>query len=150
MASSSSNFRQESILRPFQRTSRVSEIRAVAPLTHFFWRSANVGLPLNRQVLLSPKQRCLKIGWSITPMKYSPFFISPISVPNSGIELIKDLVPSIGSSIQTYSASKFSLPNSSPTIPASGNSLFIMSRKICSVVLSTIVTGEASDLLSTA
>jgi hypothetical protein len=33
---------------------------------------------------------------------------------------MKDLVPSIGSSTQTYSASARSLPYSSPTIPCSG------------------------------
>src|SRR5439155_22840704 len=71
------------------------------------------------------------------------------SVPNSGTPLIKDLVPSIGSSTQTYSASSRSRPNSSPMTPCSGNSAAISSRIACSAARSAIVTGERSGLSST-
>ena len=55
-------------------------------------------------------------------MPYTGVFrcINAISVPQVGKPEIKDLVPSIGSSTQTYSASSRSLPNSSPTMPCCG------------------------------
>src|SRR5712672_2807076 len=49
-----------------------------------------------------------------------PWCNSAISVPQIGKPAIKDLVPSIGSSTQTYSASSRSLPNSSPMMPCWG------------------------------
>ena len=44
-------------------------------------------------------------GWFIMPKTGSPRRISAISVPQAGMPEMKDLVPSIGSSTQTYSAS---------------------------------------------
>src|ERR1700680_567813 len=49
-----------------------------------------------------------------------PNRVSPISVPHAGMPQMKDLVPSIGSSTQTYSASGCSLPYSSPMMPCAG------------------------------
>ena len=51
------------------------------------------------------------------PNTGSPKRINPISVPQATMPVMKDLVPSIGSSTQTYSASVRSLPYSSPTMP---------------------------------
>ena len=45
------------------------------------------------------------IGWSMMPSIGLPRCSSPISVPNTGMPVMKALVPSIGSSTQTYSAS---------------------------------------------
>ena len=79
------------------------------------------GLPFN---LLSwpdaPTQRSREIGWSITPSTGLPLKASAISVPNSGTPEMKDLVPSIGSSTQVYSASGRTRPNSSPQMPCAG------------------------------
>ncbi len=44
-------------------------------------------------------------GWCIIPNTGSPKRISPISVPQAAMPEMKDLVPSIGSRTQTYSAS---------------------------------------------
>ena len=60
-------------------------------------------------------------GWFIMPNTGSPKRVSAISVPQAGMPEMKDLVPSIGSSTQTYSASARSSPNSSPMMPCSGN-----------------------------
>ena len=65
----------------------------------------------------APTQRSREIGWSMMPRIGRPFLASAISVPNSGTPLIKDLVPSIGSSTQTNSASSRSRPYSSPMMP---------------------------------
>ena len=54
------------------------------------------------------------------PNTGSPTRVSAISVPQAGMPEMKDLVPSIGSSTQTYSASVRSAPNSSPMMPCSG------------------------------
>ena len=54
------------------------------------------------------------------PKTGSPKRVSAISVPQAGMPEMKDLVPSIGSSTQTYSASARSSPNSSPMMPCSG------------------------------
>src|SRR5665811_98909 len=51
------------------------------------------------------------------PNTGSPNRIRPISVPQATMPARKDLVPSIGSSTQTYSASVRSLPYSSPRMP---------------------------------
>ncbi len=51
------------------------------------------------------------------PNTGSPNRISPISVPQASMPAMNDLVPSIGSSTQTYSASLRSLPYSSPMMP---------------------------------
>ena len=59
-------------------------------------------------------------GWFIMPNTGSPNRVSAISVPQAGMPAMKDLVPSIGSSTQTYSASARSAPNSSPITPWSG------------------------------
>ena len=56
------------------------------------------------------------------PNTGSPLRVSPISEPQAGMPEMNDLVPSIGSSTQTYSASARSLPYSSPTMPCSGKS----------------------------
>lgn len=106
-------------------------------------------LPLKRHSSQSPTMRSRRTGWFIAPRTGSPFFISAISVPNSGTALIKDFVPSIGSSTQTYSAPSPEFPYSSPIIPWSGNFLEIASRSMHSTFLSTSVTGEESFLKST-
>ena len=66
--------------------------------------------------------------------------------------VMKDLVPSIGSSTQTYSASVRSLPNSSPITPCSGKFFLISTRIASSAARSAAVTGSklpAGPLLST-
>src|SRR6516165_11957113 len=55
---------------------------------------------------------------------------------------INDFVPSIGSSTQTYSASRRSTPNSSPTMPCSGNVRLIRARMAASAARSAAVTGS--------
>ena len=55
---------------------------------------------------------------------------------------MKDLVPSIGSSTQTYSASARSAPNSSPTMPWSGKVCRISARMAASAARSAAVTGS--------
>ena len=59
-------------------------------------------------------------GWFIMPNTGSPERSRAISVPQAGMPEMKDLVPSIGSSTQTYSASARSPPYSSPMMPWSG------------------------------
>src|SRR5579864_8715879 len=78
-----------------------------------------------------------------------PYCASAISVPNSGTPEMKDLVPSIGSSTQTNSASSRSLPNSSPMMPCSGNCALISCRIAVSAARSATVTGDRSALSST-
>ena len=53
----------------------------------------------------SPEKRSRMNGWCIMPNTGSPNRIRPISVPQAGMPEMNDLVPSIGSSTQTYSAS---------------------------------------------
>ena len=53
----------------------------------------------------APSQRSPMTGWSITPNTGRPRWTSAIKVPNIGLPVMNDLVPSIGSSSQTYSAS---------------------------------------------
>src|SRR3979411_254513 len=60
---------------------------------------------------------------------------------------MKDLVPSIGSSTQTYSASSRSLPNSSPTMPCWGKLALINRRITASAARSASVTGSKSWLV---
>src|SRR5437763_8306503 len=79
-----------------------------------------------------------------------PCRASAISVPNSGTPLIKDLVPSIGSSTQTNSASARSGPYSSPMMPCSGNRAAISRRIAVSAARSATVTGDKSGLSVTA
>ena len=62
-------------------------------------RSSVVGSPA------TPTQRSRRIDWSMMPSTGSPPRSSAISVPNSGRPVMNDLVPSIGSSTQTSSAS---------------------------------------------
>ena len=57
----------------------------------------------------SPLKRSPMKGWFIMPNTGSPKRVSAISVPQAGMPDMKDLVPSIGSSTQTYSASGRSL-----------------------------------------
>src|SRR3954468_8241704 len=80
----------------------------------------------------------------------TPFRVSAIRVPQAGMPVMKDLVPSIGSSTQTYSAWPRSLPYSSPTIPCSGKLRFIRERIVFSAARSAAVTGSnpAADPLS--
>src|SRR5471032_2450455 len=73
-----------------------------------------------------------------------PLCNSAISVPQIGKPAIKYLVPSIGSSTQTYSASSLSLPNSSPTIPCWGKLALISRRITASAARSASVTGSKS------
>ena len=77
--------------------------------------------------------------------------ISAINVPQVGKPEMNDLVPSIGSSTQTYSASSRSLPNSSPTMPCWGKLAWISRRITASAARSASVTGSKScaPLLST-
>src|SRR4030081_713041 len=72
---------------------------------------------------------------------------SAISVPQIGKPAMKDLVPSIGSSTQTYSASSRSLPNSSPTMPCWGKLALIRRRITASAARSASVTGSKSWLV---
>ena len=55
---------------------------------------------------------------------------------------MNDLVPSIGSSTQTYSALVRSLPYSSPTMPCSGKLRLISVRIAASAARSAAVTGS--------
>ena len=73
-----------------------------------------------------------------------PLCSSAISVPQIGKPAMKDLVPSIGSSTQTYSASSRSLPNSSPTMPCWGKFALISRRITASAARSASVTGSKS------
>jgi hypothetical protein len=81
-------------------------------------------------------------GWFIIPNTGSPNRVRAISVPQAGMPEMKDLVPSIGSSTQTYSASGRSGPNSSPTIPCSGKVRRIRVRIAVSAAWSAAVTGS--------
>ena len=81
-------------------------------------------------------------GWFITPNTGSPNRVSAISVPQAGMPAMKDLVPSIGSSTQTYSASGRSLPNSSPITPWAGKVRRISERIAVSAAWSAAVTGS--------
>ena len=81
-------------------------------------------------------------GWCIMPNTGSPKRISPISVPQAGMPEMKDLVPSIGSSTQTYSASVRSAPYSSPRMPWSGKARRMRARMACSAARSAAVTGS--------
>src|SRR3984957_15350529 len=77
--------------------------------------------------------------------------MSPINVPQVGSPETKLLVPSIGSSTQTYSASGRSCPYSSPIIPWAGNVCPISRRIAASAPRSASVTGSntpPSDLSS--
>src|SRR5215831_6166209 len=65
-----------------------------------------------------------------------------MSVPQAGMPQINDLVPSIGSSTQTYSASRRSMPNSSPMMPCSGKVRLISARMAASAARSAAVTGS--------
>ena len=81
-------------------------------------------------------------GWCIMPNTGSPKRISPISVPQAGMPEMNDLVPSIGSSTQTYSASVRSAPYSSPRMPWSGKVRLMRARMACSAARSAAVTGS--------
>ena len=70
-------------------------------------------------------------------------------MPKSGTAAVNDFVPSIGSSTQTNSASAFSMPISSPTIPWPGNFPWIMPRISSSAPRSATVTGDRSAFSST-
>ena len=86
-------------------------------------------------------------GWCIIPNTGVPLCNSAISVPQIGKPAMKDLVPSIGSSTQTYSASSRSLPNSSPTMPCWGKLALISRRITASAARSASVTGSKSWLV---
>ena len=96
----------------------------------------------------SPVQSRPKIGMSAAPMMGEPSSRSAISVPKSGLPVIKDLVPSIGSITHWYWLSEVLTPNSSPKMPWSGNCASISSRMACSASRSARVTGESSSLRS--
>ena len=81
-------------------------------------------------------------GWCIMPNTGTPLRVSPISEPQTGMPEMNDLVPSIGSSTQTYSASVRSLPYSSPTMPCSGKLRLISERIAFSAARSAAVTGS--------
>src|SRR6266436_5328521 len=86
-------------------------------------------------------------GWCIIPNTGVPLCNSAIKVPHNGKPEMKDFVPSIGSSTQTYSASSRSLPNSSPTMPCCGKLALIRRRITASAARSASVTGSKSWLL---
>ena len=65
-----------------------------------------------------------------------------MSVPQATMPEMKDLVPSIGSSTQTYSASVCSEPYSSPRMPCAGKFLRISPRMTSSAARSATVTGS--------
>lgn len=71
-------------------------------------------------------------------------------MPNDGLPVMKALVPSMGSSTQTCSASARTVPCSSPRMPWSGCSRSIRRRMAASASRSAIVTGLASALSSIA
>ncbi len=83
-------------------------------------------------------------GWCIMPKAGRPWCSSAISVPQTGKPPMNALVPSIGSSTQTYSASARSSPNSSPTIPCWGKFVEISRRIAASAARSASVTGSNS------
>ena len=70
-------------------------------------------------------------------------------MPKVGSPEMKALVPSMGSSTQTYSASGRSAPYSSPTMPSCGRRAAISSRMADSAARSATVTGLASAFDST-
>src|SRR3954471_14792753 len=76
------------------------------------------------------------------PNTAAPLRVSAISEPHAGMPVMNDFVPSIGSSTQTYSASVFSSPYSSPTIPCSGKLRLISVRIAVSAARSAAVTGS--------
>src|SRR5258707_443820 len=76
------------------------------------------------------------------PNTGSPSRMSAISVPQAGMPEMNDLVPSIGSSAHTYSASTPPLPNSSPMMPCSGKARWIIARMQRSAARSAWVTGS--------
>ncbi len=74
-------------------------------------------------------------------------------MPHTGSPAMKALVPSIGSSTQTYSASPPSVPNSSPTMPWVGKVRRMSCRIAASPARSASVTGSKAppcDLSSAA
>src|SRR6266516_2340012 len=95
----------------------------------------------------SPEKRSTIKGWCIIPNTGVPLCNSAINVPQIGKPAIKDLVPSIGSITQTYSASSCSLPNSSPTMPCWGKLALISRRITASAARSASVTGSKSWLV---
>ena len=56
-------------------------------------------------------------------------------------------MPSIGSMTHVSPFFVSLMPNSSPNIPSSGRSCSMMSRKVCSISRSALVTGVSSCLL---
>ena len=78
-----------------------------------------------------------------------PRWSSAISVPKIGRPVMKALVPSIGSSTQTYSASVRTAPCSSPNTPCSGTCSVSSARMAVSASRSAMVTGLWSVLSST-
>src|SRR5260370_10640342 len=97
----------------------------------------------------APTQRSREIGWSMIPRIGRLRQVSAINVPNGGTRLIKDFVPSIGSKVQTNSASSRTRPNSSPTMPWFGKCCSISERIACSAARSAAVAGVRSALSST-
>ena len=71
-------------------------------------------------------------------------------MPKIGRPVMKALVPSIGSSTQTYSASVLTAPCSSPNTPCSGTWRVSRSRIAVSASRSAMVTGLLSVLSSIA
>src|SRR5258705_11142327 len=110
-----------------------------------------IGVPLNVEAHPAPPiQRSREMGWSMMPRIGRPCWASATSVPNNGTPLMKDLVPSIGSSTQTNSESARSGPYSSPMMPCSGKRAAISRRIAVSAARSATVTGDRSGLSVTA
>ena len=76
---------------------------------------------------------------------------SATSVPHSGLPVMNDLVPSMGSKTQVHSCnppSPSSMPSSSPKMACVGNRSWTSARMAASAPLSAMVTGDASFLSS--
>lgn len=101
----------------------------------------------------SPANRSPVKGCAIMPKVGRPLLFRPISVPHTGRPVMKERVPSIGSSTHTRSASSRSEPYSSPRMPWSGKHSPISARIAASAARSATVTGSKaapSSLFSTA
>jgi hypothetical protein len=94
-------------------------------------------------------QRCAVAPASISPSSGVPRCSSAISVAQVGKPPTKAIVPSIGSTTHSHSASGRVAPNSSPTMPWSGWRRSISARHIASMARSVAVTGLESALCCT-
>ena len=101
----------------------------------------------------TPTQRSFNTGWSRTPRTGTPSRSNAASVPHSGLPVMKDLVPSMGSNTHVHSLSPpapSSMPCSSPKMACEGQRARTIARIADSASRSAIVTGLASFLSSIA